>query len=40
MTAKVCRKCLLDDMDKDEFFNELSQYIKNYPEEKRVSQEV
>ncbi len=40
MTAKVCRKCLLDDMDKDEFFNQLSQYIKNYPEEKRVSQEV
>lgn len=27
-------------MDKDEFFNELSQYIKNYPKEKRVSQKV
>lgn len=27
-------------MDEGEFFKELSMYIKNYPEEKRVSEEI
>lgn len=40
MTGKICRKCLIEDMDKDEFFKELSLYIKNYPKEKRICEEV
>ncbi len=40
MISKVCRKCLIEDMDKDEFFTSLSLYIKNYPEEKRVTELV
>lgn len=33
---KICRKCLLQDLDKDEYINNLLEYIKNYPEEKRI----
>lgn len=40
MIDKKCRKCLIEDMDEDEFLKELSSYIKNYPEEKRVKEEV
>ena len=40
MTKKICRKCLTRDMDEDEFFKELSLYIKNYPEEKRVTEHI
>ena len=37
-SQKVCRKCLIEDMDTDEFFNRLNDYIKNYPEEKRADE--
>ena len=35
---KPCRKCLLEDMEWDEFFANLKSYIENYPQEKRADE--
>lgn len=37
---KPCRKCLLAQLDPDEYTQNLLEYIKNYPADKRVSEEV
>lgn len=33
---KPCRRCLIEELDKDEYLDSLSEYIRNYPAEKRV----
>lgn len=35
-----CRKCLLADLDIDEYAQNILEYIKNVPEEKRVEEDV
>lgn len=35
MNGKICRRCLLEDMDENDFFTQLKQYIEEYPAEKR-----
>ncbi|MCD8328879.1 MAG: DUF6171 family protein [Ruminococcus sp.] len=40
MNKVKCRRCLLEDMDQNEFFKTLSEYISHYPEEKRVQSSV
>ena len=37
---KFCRKCLLEDMDENDFFRHLKEYIDGYPEEKRACEAV
>lgn len=33
-----CRKCLLDELDEDEYILSLKDYIAKYPQEKRCSE--
>ena len=35
---KICKKCLLEDLDEDEYIRSLKDYIKNYPEEKKADE--
>lgn len=37
---RYCRKCLLREMDEEEFFQRMDTYIRNLPEEDKVSAEV
>lgn len=37
---KPCIKCLLEDMDKDAYLENLCEYIRSYPKEKRVAEDV
>ena len=37
--VKICRKCLLAELDEDDFVRSLKEYIAGYPEDKRVSGE-
>ena len=37
--AKICRRCLLDELDEDEYFRSLKEYIASYPEDKRCTDE-
>ncbi|GAB5081140.1 hypothetical protein Osc1_03130 [Hominimerdicola sp. 21CYCFAH17_S] len=36
---KLCRKCLLEDMDETDYFKRLKDYISAYPKEKRTGGE-
>lgn len=36
----ICKKCLLEELDRDEYINSLIQYVNNYPVEKRADDEV
>ena len=36
---KICRKCLLAELDEDEYFRSLKEYIAAYPEDKRCPAE-
>lgn len=40
MDKKICRRCLLDDLDFDEYMQSLKDYIKAVPPDSRVSDEV
>ena len=35
MSKPFCRKCLLDELDEDEYIRSLKDYISAYPQEKR-----
>ncbi len=37
-TKPFCRKCLLDELDEDEYIRSLKDYIAAYPQEKRCSE--
>jgi len=37
---KICKRCLIEDLDKDEYIANLMEYVKNYPLEKRATDEV
>ena len=39
MSRPLCRKCLLEDMDEDDFIRSMKERIAEYPEDKRVSGE-
>ncbi|MCD7742379.1 MAG: DUF6171 family protein [Ruminococcus sp.] len=34
-----CRKCLIDELDKDSFFDSLSEYISHYPKDKSCNEQ-
>lgn len=40
MSLNQCRKCLLRDMDKNEYFNSLHEYIENLEEELKVNKDI
>lgn len=37
---RYCRKCLLREMDEEAYFQNMYTYIRNLPEEDKVSEEV
>lgn len=37
--GQPCRKCLLDDLGEDEYFDKLREYIAAYPKEKSCADE-
>ena len=39
ITKIRCRKCLLEDMDEDDFLRDMRSYIAAYPADKKVSEE-
>ncbi len=39
MNKKLCKRCLIDELDFDEVYEDIKQYIKEFPADKRVSQE-
>lgn len=38
-TGKICRKCLLEEMDEKEVYADLQKYIRQIPEEERTAEE-
>ena len=38
MSKPFCKKCLLDELDEDEYIRSLKDYISAYPQEKRCSE--
>lgn len=40
MEKKICRRCLLDELDYDETYEDIKRYIKEFPQKKRVSEEI
>ena len=36
----ICRRCLLDDMDEDEYIKSLKDYIAAYPEDKKADEDI
>lgn len=38
MSKPFCRKCLLDELDEDEYIRNLKDYISAYPQEKRCDE--
>ena len=38
MSRPFCRKCLLEDMDEDEFFRAMKERIALYPQDKRAEE--
>ena len=39
ITKVQCRKCLLEDMDENDFLRDMRSHIAAYPEDKKVSEE-
>lgn len=39
-SGKICRRCLLDEIDEDDFIRSIKEYIADYPAEKRAEQSV
>lgn len=39
MAKKICKRCLIDELDFDEVYEDIKQYIKEFPADKRVLQE-
>ena len=39
ITKVQCRKCLLEDMDENDFLRDMRSHIEAYPADKRVSEE-
>ena len=37
---KICKRCLLEDMDENEYIRSLKEYIAAYPEEKKADEET
>lgn len=37
--VRVCRKCLLEEMDEEEIYTDLQKYIGQIPEEERTGEE-
>lgn len=35
-----CKKCLLEELDRDEYTENLMEYIKNFPEDKRAEERI
>lgn len=40
MEKKICKRCLIDELDYDETYEDIKRYINEFPKEKRVSGEV
>lgn len=40
MGKKFCKRCLLDELDYDETYEDIKRYISDFPKEKRASDEV
>lgn len=40
MTQRICRKCLLQDMDEEEYFSDMRKYIENLDEDLKVDEKV
>lgn len=36
----VCRKCLIESLDEDDYLRSLKEYIASYPQEKRVDERL
>lgn len=39
MPKKICKRCLIDELDFDEVYEDIKRYIKEFPADKRVSEE-
>lgn len=40
MDKRICKRCLIDELDHDETYADIKRYINDYPEEKRVPEEI
>ena len=38
--VKICKKCLLDDLDEDEIISSIKGYIADYPIDNKVSSDI
>lgn len=36
---KICKRCLIDELDFDEVYEDIKRYIKEFPADKRASEE-
>ncbi len=39
MTKKKCKRCLIDELDFDEVYEDIKQYIREFPSDKRILEE-
>lgn len=39
MTKKICKRCLIDELDFDEVYEDIKQYIREFPSDKRILEE-
>ena len=39
MEKKICKRCLIDELDYDDTYEDIKRYIEEFPQEKRVSGE-
>lgn len=40
MTQRICRKCLLQDMDEEEYFSDMRRYIENIDKDLKVDNQL
>ena len=40
MSERVCRRCLLKDMDRNEYFRSIYEYIENIPQEQKAEPSI
>ncbi len=40
MENRICKRCLLKDLDRDEYFRSIYDYIENLPPELKATQDV
>lgn len=39
MMKKICKRCLIDELDFDEAYEDIKRYIREFPSDKRVAEE-